>query len=265
MNVMTNAVEAIKDQPGGEILLRTRIEDRGAQEGEGQEGAYRSAQRVVVEVSDNGAGMTTDQVARAFEPFFTTKFMGRGLGLAAAQGIVRAHHGTISICSSPETGTSVTVSMPMAGQRGTTVSAVPAPAEPRLAAGEQRTILIVDDEAHVRAVASGILKRAGFAIELAEHGGAALSALSENPAAVDLILLDLTMPGLDGLEVLERVRQLRTGLPVLLSSGYGPEAIAHILDDDPHVRFLSKPYRRQALLDAVSELIQTSEQAPGDQ
>jgi len=258
MNLLTNAAEAIDGRANGRVAVRTRLHENsygGPESRDLPPGRY-----AIIEVQDNGTGMDPDQVARAFEPFFTTKFMGRGLGLAAAQGIVRAHHGTISLCSSRDEGTTVTVALPVKGLR----AAIPTPPSTQridldeARPGGRRRVLVVDDEAHVRTVANGILRHAEYDVVLAEHGGAALAILAEDPAAVDLVLLDMTMPGLDGLEVLQRVRQVRRDLPVLLSSGYGPEKVSHVLDADPHCQFLAKPYRRQVLLDAVGGLLELS-------
>ena len=262
MNLVTNAAEAVSDRDDGVVTVRTRCQDTTASPLYDQFSTtpLPPGEYVIVEVEDNGAGMTPDQVARAFEPFFTTKFTGRGLGLAAAHGIVRAHRGSILLCSSPHSGTTATVVLP-AVPRG--APPAPAPSIPDAAAAsrtltaprEAPRVLVVDDEAHVRTVAASILNRADYEVALADHGGAALDILAADAAAVDLVLLDLTMPGLDGLEVLARVRELRSDLPVVLTSGYGPEHTAHLVADDPSCCFLAKPYRRLALLETVETML----------
>ncbi|MEZ4386576.1 MAG: ATP-binding protein [Candidatus Krumholzibacteriia bacterium] len=248
INLVTNAAEAISERPDGRIEIRTSAR-AGALPGGGE--------AVVIEVVDNGVGMTPEQIDRAFDPFYTTKFLGRGLGLAAAQGIARAHLGGIHLCSSPGAGTTVTVALPC-GRRSAEDGPTPTSTQPPLAtrsAGAPSRILVVDDEAHVRLVADGMLRQAHYEVVLAEHGGEALAILADDPGAIDLVVLDMTMPGLTGGEVLERIRELRADLPVLLSSGYGPELSAHLVADDPRCAFLPKPYRRQDLLAALDELL----------
>jgi PAS domain S-box-containing protein len=262
MNLVTNAAEAVGDRDEGVVTVRTRCQDTSDSPLYDQFSTtpLPPGDYVIVEVEDNGDGMAPDEMARAFEPFFTTKFTGRGLGLASAYGIVRAHRGSILLCSSPRTGTTATVALPAVRREASPASA---PSTPRAAvssrtAGAPRDalrILVVDDEAHVRTVAASILNRADYEVALADHGGAALDILAADASAVDLVLLDLTMPGLDGLDVLDRIRELRSDLPVVLTSGYGPERTAHVVAGDPNCRFLAKPYRRLTLLEAVEAML----------
>jgi nitrogen-specific signal transduction histidine kinase/ActR/RegA family two-component response regulator len=252
LNLLTNAAEAIAGRHDGTVEIRTRLRTHQDRPAAGTDQPGRGF--LLIEVHDNGVGMIPEQVERAFDPFYTTKFLGRGLGLAAAQGIVRSHGGAIDLCSSSGAGTTVTVTLPASSHRPATAAASPMAPTAQIP-GSGHRILVVDDEAHVRAVTSGMLRRAGNTVTLAEHGGEALAILADDPSTFDLVLLDMTMPGLSGVDTLERIRELRPDLPVLLSSGYGPEQSAHLVSQDSRCSFLAKPYRRQQLLSAIGALL----------
>ena len=257
MNLVTNATEAQSDHPGV-ITIRTRVHDAVREplmDGiSGQVlpvGSY-----IVVEVADSGVGMSPTQQNRIFEPFFTTKFMGRGLGLAAVQGIIRAHHGTVTVETAPEEGSTFAIYLPARGVRSSVAmpqpSASPAPQD----SGEPgHHILVVDDEDHVREVAGHLLTSAGYEVTRVEDGAEAVEVVGNDPSTLALVLLDMTMPGLDGLEVLERIRNIRKDLPVLLSSGYDREKVGDILAEDPACSFIQKPYRRKELLDSAAAML----------
>jgi PAS domain S-box-containing protein len=261
VNLVTNAAEALTDDPGA-ITIRTRSHDAAADPLANPvtgaplpEGTY-----AMVEVADTGCGIAPEHLERVFEPFFTTKFLGRGLGLAAAQGIVRAHHGTVRVASAPGNGATFTVLLPAVGVRGAPLAGTdqqPAAATeqaPDVETG-QRRILVVDDEEHVRRVASQLLQADGYAVTAVTDGEAAIELLENDPRACDLVLLDMTMPGFDGLEVLRAIRRLRRDLPVLLSSGYGRERVRHVLAEDDACAFIQKPYRRRELLGSTGAML----------
>jgi signal transduction histidine kinase/predicted hydrocarbon binding protein len=249
MNLVTNAAEAIGMSPG-RIVVRTGQQhaDRAwladTQLGtSAEEGEY-----LFIEVQDDGHGMHPATQARIFDPFFTTKFTGRGLGLAAVLGIVRAHRGAIKVTSAPGTGTAMRVLLPAAP--------VPVRAEAPGAVAAARsasagaTVLVVDDEATVRSVARKVLEREGFAVVVAEGGVEALRIVRERPAAVDLVLLDMTMPDMSGPVTLQELRRLRSDLRIILSSGY-TEADTLPQVDGESVPFIQKPYRPAELVAAI--------------
>jgi PAS domain S-box-containing protein len=245
MNLVLNASEALIDG-SGEITLRTgRVRADAALFAtcvlapELPGGDY-----VLLEVADTGAGMSPAVLARIFDPFYTTKFTGRGLGLAAVLGIVRGHQGALHVASEPGHGTTFRLYLPAA-----TAVAAPSPAAGAHAAAlPALRILLVDDDAAVRETVSALLVAFGHTVESASDGTAALARFSAAPAAFDLAVLDLTMPGLGGPALLRRLRQLRPGLPVLLISGYTEEhAAAAELLAEPRVAFLAKPFNLAAL------------------
>jgi two-component system, cell cycle sensor histidine kinase and response regulator CckA len=171
----------------------------------------------VLEVRDNGAGMSRDVLARVFEPFFTTKEPGRGtgLGLATVYGIVRQHSGSIDIESAVGRGTTVTVRLPVAA----------AGTEPAIEEAESVTsgagglVLVVEDEAQVREVAERFLRGAGYDVLTAPDAETALASLTRN-GPVDLVLTDSAMPGMRGEDLAAEISRAQPGLPVILMSGY---------------------------------------------
>jgi CheY-like chemotaxis protein len=225
---------------------------------------------VWLEVRDNGSGMDADTQARIFDPFYTTKPAGRGLGLAAVQGIVRSHGGRILVASQPSVGTTFTLLFPCARPsadlqpppkavaRREPMALPPAPATPdaKLPAAH---ILVVDDERLVRDVARVALRRAGFAVTEVPTGEDAVTTFDAQPDAFAAIVLDLTLPGIQGRAVLQHVRARRPELPILLTSGFTVEE-AGDLTTAPHTVFLQKPWRPEQLVRSVREL--AAEQAP---
>ena len=177
-----------------------------------------------------------------FDPLGTTKFTGRGLGLAAVLGIIRAHRGSISVESAPGMGTVITVTLPASG---TPFSAE----EPDDAVDVHGfgNILVADDEAMVRNLAKFALEHCGYTVELAQNGKEALDAFAARPDGFAAVILDLTMPVMAGEEALDRLRQLRADIPVLLSSGFSEEEALKRFQGKGLSGFLQKPYTATAL------------------
>jgi CheY-like chemotaxis protein len=208
-----------------------------------REGPY-----VFVEVADTGCGMTPETRARIFDPFFTTKFTGRGLGLAAALGIVRGHRGAIDVQSDPGRGTQFRVLFP--ASRGRLVRAAHAPA-PASAASPAGAILVADDEEVVRSMARRILEQARFRVLTAADGRQAVETFRRHAHEISAVLLDLTMPHLGGEEALRAIRALRPDVPIVLTSGYSESEIALRFEGERLEGFLQKPFRARELVDRV--------------
>jgi PAS domain S-box-containing protein len=252
MNLVINGAEAIRAE-GGFVRIVTRREVLGEKTG----GFYPADELpagdyLVTEIQDNGHGMTQDTLARIFDPFFTTKFTGRGLGLAAALGIVRGHRGGIQVRSAPGEGTTFRVYLPVS-TRPLKAVAEEEPVEGGVGEGHG-TILVVDDEEIVRNVAKSSLERRGYTVLLADSGEQALRILDSNAAAVRLVLLDLEMPGMGGAETLKRIRQMVPEAPVVASSGYS-EARASEQFGEGAAGFLQKPYGVRQLVAKVHALL----------
>lgn len=259
LNLIVNAAEAIGENEGS-IALRTglrHLDEDSIQELETRDippGAY-----VFLEVLDTGYGMNEETKAKIFDPFFTTKFTGRGLGLAAASGIVRAQHGAIQVSTAPGEGASFTILLPAAGTR----TAAPQIVRDQEELQERGTILFVDDEEAVRQMAKRALERHGYEVLLATNGREAIEALKESAARTDLVVLDLSMPGKSGQEALPELQKIKPGLQVLVSSGYGKDEVLGRFAGSPIAGFIQKPYSVQQLVNKVEEGMTTREKLAG--
>jgi two-component system, cell cycle sensor histidine kinase and response regulator CckA len=232
VNLAVNARDAMPN--GGNLVIDT-----------GRHGDF-----VRLRVSDSGKGMAPDVVERAFEPFFTTKGRGDGpgLGLATVYGIVTQANGEVSIASSPGLGTTVTVLLPITGDRPGAADA----AEPGLpTAGRGETLLVVEDEDALREVAGRILSGAGYRVLAAECGSAALELAGRHEGTIDLLLSDVVMPGMLGKELAERLTGARPDTRVLYMSGYAQPVLHSQGTLDPGVTLLEKPFTADDLLAAV--------------
>jgi CheY-like chemotaxis protein len=189
--------------------------------------------------------MSPEVLSRAFEPFYTTRFAGRGLGLPAAQGIVRSHGGTISLKSSPGQGTQVDVVLPALHPSRMAV-APPLPSsrasEPAVSFEDARLVLVVDDEDPVRDMCRQMLLRLGFDSIGARTGYEAVAIYREQHASIVAVVLDLTMPGMNGYETLEALRAINPLVSVLLSSGYAEPGVLAGVSGAPVAAFLGKPF-----------------------
>jgi len=249
LNLVLNAGEAIGDAAGViTVRLAVRECDRAYLAGGVLDTKIPEGPYVALEVTDTGCGMSGETQARMFEPFFTTKFTGRGLGLAAVLGIVRGHHGTIRVTSEPGRGTQIEVLFPPTTRP---VIAPPPPAPVPPAWRGEGTILVVDDEAHIRAGAAQALEHAGFTVLTAADGREAVAVFRQHAEAVRAVLLDLTMPNMDGAATARELRQIRPDVRVVLTSGYTAEEATRQFTDRDLVGFLQKPYGLKDLIAAV--------------
>ena len=212
---------------------------------------------VCLEVADTGQGMSTATLARIFDPFYTTKFAGRGLGLAAVLGIVRAHQGALTVDSAVGRGTTFRLFIPAAPTGGTPTN--PAHSAAPFAHPSGATVLIADDEPAVLAAADVILRRHGYKTALARDGHEAVQCFRENFSRLSAVLLDLTMPGLDGAEVLRVIRALHPTARVLVMSGYSEQDVMTRLQGLGDVTILRKPFTQDMLLMRMAAVLGTPE------
>jgi two-component system, cell cycle sensor histidine kinase and response regulator CckA len=247
MNLITNAADALGDQ-GGLITLRTGArfvgEEYLATCVPGTDAA--PGHFVMIEVSDTGAGMDASTVARVFDPFFSTKFTGRGLGLAATLGIMRSHRGAIRVYSEVGKGTSFNLLFPASAS-----TPRPSPGVRPSAWRAQGEVLIIDDEPSVLAVTSTLLTRKGFTTTTIDTGQRAVELFAADPARFSLVVLDLTMPGMDGQATFRALRELRSDVRVLLMSGYNEQEVTRLFVGRGLAGFLQKPFRADELYERV--------------
>jgi two-component system, cell cycle sensor histidine kinase and response regulator CckA len=215
---------------------------------------------VVLAVSDTGLGMDDATQERIFEPFFTTKQPGEGtgLGLSTVYGIVKQSGGSIWVYSEPGRGTTFKVYLPLHGAAQAVGAAA---SEPEAAATmATATVLLVEDHEQVRTLVHLVLEKQGFTVLAASNGGEALAAAAAHEGPIDLVLTDLVMPGMDGKELVERLRELRPGVRALFTSGYAQGVVEgrELADGDA---FLPKPYDQAELASAIGAVLAA---APGN-
>jgi CheY-like chemotaxis protein len=247
MNLITNASDSLGETPGTITLRTGRAEDPRA-------GTDPHA-FVFLEVSDTGCGMDTGTLQRIFDPFFSTKVSGRGLGLAAVMGIVESHHGHIRIRTAPGEGTTFRILFPAVG---TPADDATRSRDPDAAWRGRGTVLLAEDEDGVREVVGRMLERMGFLVLPAQDGVAALEALDRNHGAVTAVLLDVSMPRMGGSEALQRIRENRPDLPVILMSGYTEQEVASKLinGNQGATGFLQKPFLPEDLASLLRHVSQ---------
>jgi signal transduction histidine kinase/integral membrane sensor domain MASE1/CheY-like chemotaxis protein len=256
LNLVSNASDAVEaTKRGGTVSVKTR---RGALTREWLSRAVvgpdvAEGEFCILEVTDDGAGMSEDTVRQIFDPFFSSKGTGRGLGLSSTLGVIRRHKGVIAVESQPGEGSRFVVAFPCA-------SPPVAPGKTAIAPGaldefEGRTILVVDDDDEVRNAVRRMLHIFGIKVREARNGDEALAQLTKQMGRdIDLVLLDLTMPVRSGRATLAAMREMGIGTPVIIASGYSAEAI----EDESVAAFIQKPFRLEHLRSAIGEVLGAS-------
>jgi two-component system cell cycle sensor histidine kinase/response regulator CckA len=252
MNLIINAAEAIGDK-AGLVVVTTNVQDVDEQYAQGVWGRIELAPGpyAVMEVQDSGSGIDEATLERIFDPFFTTKFAGRGLGLAAVLGIVHGHKGALKVYSVPGKGSTFKVFFPISDRALQTPAADVS--RPELIGNG--TILMIDDEEIVRRAATLTLQRYGYDVLAAANGRDAIDIFRRSDQDIALVLLDLTMPGMNGEEVLRELQAIKPSVRVLLSSGFNEvEAIRHFTGKGL-AGFIQKPYSSPALAAKVKQVL----------
>jgi signal transduction histidine kinase/DNA-binding response OmpR family regulator len=254
MNLITNASESLGTE-AGTITLTTGIATASERylrtaclENELSPGPY-----VFLEVADTGCGMDDETRQKIFDPFYSTKFTGRGLGLASVLGVVRGHRGAICVTSQKGVGTHFRILLPPA--RSGRGAEVPEPGPTAAAWKGEGRVLLVDDEDMVRNVAALMLGRLGFEVRCARDGREAVAVFAAEGGTIDAIVLDMTMPDLDGKEALRAIRRMRANVPVLMTSGFTAEDVAKEVGENRLIGFLQKPFNSAMLAEKLRALL----------
>jgi signal transduction histidine kinase/CheY-like chemotaxis protein len=253
MNLLLNAAEALQGQAGRVCITA------GCAESPREDSAPHAW--IYLEVADTGRGMDEQTRSRMFDPFFTTKFTGRGLGLATVLGVVKSHRGDIQVNSQPGQGTTIRVLLPASAGNDNDGQV----------AGECRVdtwrgqglVLLVDDEESGRIVARRMLERLGFEVVTARDGVEALESFQLHRGEVVCVLLDLTMPRMDGRTALRRLRKQQADLPILLMSGYDSDQVSQRLLESGPTAFLNKPFQLDQLQNELQTILAEDPDAAG--
>ncbi len=241
MNLAVNARDAVGAT--GRVTLR-------ASQGTADDGRPT----VVLEVEDNGGGIPPSVQEQMFDPFFTTKAVGHGtgLGLSTVQSIVRAHHGRVWVSSEVGAGTVFQVSLPAADPQDLAAGSDPLLQPP---SGDNKTVLVVDDEDAILQMARKTLERHGYRVRVAKHGAEAVDIYSQNPADISVVITDMSMPVMDGPTAIRLLRAIDPHVRIIASSGLESVGGAAKAIGTGSVLFIPKPYTAEALLRAVGKAI----------
>ncbi len=253
LNLLTNASEAIGSS-SGKIIVTTGKETRfspGGRERQEEKRVY-----VFIQVEDTGTGMSDEVLRKLFEPFFTTKFTGRGLGMAVVQGIVEGHNGFIEVNSKLGYGSSLKVFIPGLEE----AAAEPLFDEERVSSAKEKTeigVLFVDDEKNILFVGKHTLTKAGYVVYTAADGEKAVEKYKSNRNAIDCVILDLTMPVMDGVDCLRELKKIDPSVKVILSSGYNQQEVENRIHLEEIAGYLKKPYGLEALRAEVKKVLRS--------
>jgi len=247
MNLLTNAAESIEEQPGI-IKLTTRIQncDRTFLAASLLNEKPEPGNYLVFEVCDNGCGMSKETISRLFDPFFTTKFAGRGLGMSAVLGIIRAHHGALFVDSEIGKGTTFKVLFPMpeSVQSGTVQEPIQPVPEKNAFTENQLTgaVLVVDDDKSVLKACARMVKLCGFTVITAHDGIDAVAKFRKHAEEIVAVLMDLTMPNMDGITAMSEIYGIRPDMKVILASGFNEVEVSERIASQPPSGFIRKPF-----------------------
>jgi CheY-like chemotaxis protein len=251
LNLVLNGAESIGENDG-EVSVRVRVREIPESELTQMYAGFSLPRRpyTEIQVRDTGVGMDQHTLERIFDPFYTTKFMGRGLGLAAALGIVRSHGGGIAVQSAPGKGTTFTVLLPAEQDTGNAPVTV-SESITESARGEG-LVLVVDDEVAIRSLMQHTLEELGYTVLTAEHGAQALELFDRVGEEIELVLLDLVMPVLDGAETAVALHSRKPDVPILVMSGIAADDALRRFGNVRIAGFVPKPFAPDQLAQAVA-------------
>ncbi|HEY6339884.1 MAG TPA: ATP-binding protein [Bryobacteraceae bacterium] len=247
LNLITNASEALRETQGSVSVVLNVVHPDGDHASE-----WILPHHLRLVVSDTGTGMSEEVQARIFDPFYSTKGAGRGLGLASVQGIVRSHGGKINVESAPGRGSSFEILFPCL--LGAELRSGDAPeSSPASEQSGAETILLVDDEEILRRAVATMLRARGYSVLEAGEGSAAVELFRSHLTQVDVVVLDLTLPGLSGREVFAELRKMAPAVKVIVTSAYGRGRVLAEIGGEPALPYLRKPYQIKELLYVIRQ------------
>jgi PAS domain S-box-containing protein len=252
-NLVTNAWESISNKKGTITLSVNTVASADIRLSHVFPINWRPKETLYacLEVADTGSGITNEEIEKVFDPFFTTKFVGRGLGLAVALGVVSAHGGGITVESEIGRGSIFRVFLPVCAE----AVSVSLEVEKTAQIIESGSVLVIEDDPDVRHMAKAMLSRIGFTVLEATDGVEAMEIFSQHQDNIRCVLSDLTMPRMDGWETLAALRKLSPDIPVILSSGYDEaQVMANEHPDRPNA-FLGKPYQLRELRETITRVL----------
>ena len=263
MNLITNASEALGDKEGVISVTVAKVESVQDASAVSQSDSSASG-RLRLEVRDTGCGMTAETVAKIFDPFFTTKFSGRGLGLAAVQGVIHSHNGTINVVSVPGEGSRFEILLPCIGQPARDPTDIAVTSSGRESGAVAGTVLIVEDEDVIRLAVSKMLQKAGFSVIEAGDGTTGANLFRINETKIDVVLLDVTLPGMPGRDVLKEMRRIRPGVKVVLTTAFNKDRALSSIDEQHPWGYVRKPYQFGELISLLRTACQDKPEMRGN-
>jgi signal transduction histidine kinase len=254
MNLITNASDAIGDRDGIIRVITRRVslpkESAASSQTTPADGGY-----VELEVSDSGPGISPETQAKIFDPFFTTKSAGRGLGLAVVQGIVRTLGGAISFTSEPNRGTAFRVVLPCTEVSPEAIRHAKSEGGEFPVSDRNGTVLVVEDETSLRQPTGKLLRKTGFEVLEAADGNSAMDVLRTQGTNIDVILLDMTIPGASSHEIIAEATKIKPGIRLILTSAYSREGIDGSIDNRHKHSFIRKPFLLKDLVNSIRECL----------
>jgi len=257
LNIAMNACEAMPD--GGNLSFRTSNVQFGAKEAKKHGVDFGPGRYLRIRVEDSGAGMDAETLGKAFDPFFTTKLAKKapGLGLPSAHGIAKSHGGTVELHSAPGKGATACIYLPVSEKTVAVAKEKPAQGPVK----QSINVLIVEDDETVSTVLSMLLGRAGYSPKVCCNGKEGSEYFRRHHSEIDLVILDMVMPVMNGPDCFREMRKINPNARVLISSGYAQDSDAEALLSSGALGFIQKPYSREQLMAAVAHAISAPQQA----
>jgi two-component system, cell cycle sensor histidine kinase and response regulator CckA len=260
MNLITNASDALEGKDGVICVTLEHVQpDHDLLSGDSlADPAPGLADRDFLRlgIADTGRGMTPEVRARIFDPFFTTKSAGRGLGLSAVQGIIRSHGGTIRVESAPGQGSRFEILLPCVTHAEQDHPDIVIPASVGEGGRFSATILLIDDEDPLRLAVAEMLRRRGFFVYETGDGRAGVDLFQAQAPQIDIVLLDVTLPGMSGSEILAELRKIRPGVKVILTTAYGRDHATAVMGAEQSCPYVRKPYQINDLTDTIRRTVE---------